>query len=146
MASKRRISYRLAVFSVPLIAFVGIATPALATVTSSTACNSTPFGFCTHETAGIYTTNKNVGRAYIDTNPSATKPAGWMGAQPSLYKGGAVCSGTSMTYTNGPAVGFSVPTYGYCGSGVYNSKGSVAAWNGSGYNNYYTPVTPNFNG
>ena len=77
------------------------------------------------------------------TRTGSTPPAGWMGAQVTLYKNGAQCSAGNMLYTTSAVAYFSRSTFpGYCGAGTLNARGSTAAYNGSGYNYYYTNYSP----
>lgn len=74
-------------------------------------------------------------------------PTGYMGAKAMLYNSSnQLIDFTSWYYNNGPANSLSVPTLGSgFSSGTYYSKGMTAAYNGNGYNQYYTFQSPNIN-
>ncbi|MEU5539965.1 ATP-dependent Lon protease [Streptomyces sp. NPDC020362] len=77
-------------------------------------------------------------------NQSTTNvPAGYMGALARLYRNQVLCTQTGYAYNTGPAAGMSVPTTGNaCGSGAYYSYGVSKAYNGNGYNAYFTYESP----
>ncbi len=88
--------------------------------------------------------NKKWAEVYVDkVGGSGTFPAGWMGAGVTLYRNGVACTNAVMTYTavamNNYARGTASVT---CGAGTYNARGSTAAYNGNGYNYYYTNYSP----
>jgi hypothetical protein len=91
--------------------------------------------------------NNTVMTGSITVRPTnGTIPGGWSGAQATLYHDGAVCLSASMYYnsdlsTQGWTGGIAVR---YCGGGNYTTRGSTAAYNGTGYNYYYTATSPIF--
>lgn len=92
--------------------------------------------------------NNTVMTASVTVKPTSGSgiPGGWSGAQATLYLNGAVCLSASMYYNPDPSTqgwtgGIAVR---YCGGGNYTSRGSTAAYNGNGYNYYYTYTSPIF--
>ncbi|RIJ77990.1 hypothetical protein D1871_04710 [Nakamurella silvestris] len=78
---------------------------------------------------------------------SVLVPPGYMGAQVTLYRNGVRCRTAAMNYSQYNNNAWNVyTTGGTCGTGVYYAKGSTAAYNGNGYNTYYTAQSPSFNG
>lgn len=88
------------------------------------------------------------GSAFADTaveqNPNGSGvPAGYMGAQAYLYFNDVVVKNTTMRYTNSDGyIRLYVNTSTYYGNGTYYSKGKSAAYNGNGYNYFYTFQSP----
>jgi hypothetical protein len=77
-----------------------------------------------------------------DTNHT-TIPAGWSGGQASVYLNGALCGSAAMWYEPNPSTSWGGGTVTpNCGHGNYTTRGSTAAYNGSGYNYYYTATSP----
>jgi hypothetical protein len=80
------------------------------------------------------------------TQNNSNTPTGYIGALARLYKNSALCASNGFTYTSGTASGLGVPTEGSgCGSGTYYSYGESAAYNGNGYNYFYTFKSPSQN-
>lgn len=80
------------------------------------------------------------------TTSSSTPPAGSIGTQPTLYRNNAQCAASAMKYASYATKFYSTSTNPKtCGSGVYYAKGSTAAYNGNGYNTYYTNSSPSQN-
>ncbi|NOU88665.1 hypothetical protein GC102_23360 [Paenibacillus sp. LMG 31460] len=80
----------------------------------------------------------------VQTQDSSNAPTGYMGAVARLYKSDVLCQSTSYSYNSSSAAGMgtSTTTTG-CGSGTYYSYGLSAAYNGNGYNEWYTFQSPN---
>lgn len=73
-------------------------------------------------------------------------PTGYMGAQGRLFKGDVALKTSIMKYNSGTAGGIIWGTdNGTFPAGAYYSKGVSAAYNGNGYNNYYTFQSPSIN-
>lgn len=84
--------------------------------------------------------------ANVYSGGNGEAPTGYMGVLPRLFKGSALCAQPSnYSYNPSPAVGYDVPVYAYCGSGSYSSYGVTKAYNGNGYNAYFTFQSPNIN-
>jgi hypothetical protein len=84
------------------------------------------------------TTVSNDGSGYI--------PTGYMGAQARLYKNDALYKYSTMGYSSAPVISFFATTgWSSGGSGTYYSYGMTAAYNGNGYTNYYTFISPSQN-
>lgn len=77
---------------------------------------------------------------------SGTVPTGYIGAQARLFKDDSLYKYSTMEY-NTSAVSGVVARTGYFkgGSGTYYSYGITAAYNGSGYDTYYTFKSPSQN-
>jgi hypothetical protein len=71
-----------------------------------------------------------------------TVPTGWMYARGRAFIGGNFCDEGWAVYNNIPAYEVSNGVWLSCGYGAYQSYGVVGAWNGNGYNYYYTFWTP----
>lgn len=71
-------------------------------------------------------------------------PGGYSGGQATLYKNGAACASSSLYYYPSTVASSwgGLGGHGYCGYGNYNARGSTAAYNGNGYNYYYTSTSP----
>jgi hypothetical protein len=83
--------------------------------------------------------------ASVKSTNGTTIPAGWSGEQTTLYRNGALCASSSMYYYRYATTGWSgLGGTGYCGYGNYNTRGSTAAYNGNGYNYYYTYTSPTY--
>ncbi len=79
----------------------------------------------------------------VASTNGATIPGGWSGGQASLYKDGALCATSSMDYYSSSTTGWTgLGGENNCGHGNYTSRGSTAAYNGSGYSYYYTYTSP----
>ncbi len=77
---------------------------------------------------------------------SGTVPSGYMGAQARLFKNGSLYKYSTMQYNSSADYGFVASTgYASGGSGTYYSYGITAAFNGNGYNNFYTFQSPSQN-
>lgn len=80
---------------------------------------------------------------WVKSTNGATIPAGWSGAQASLYLNGGTCGHGAMVYeevaTSSP---WGTSFDKWCGSGNYYARGSTAAYNGNGYSFYYTHESP----
>jgi len=85
--------------------------------------------------------------ASIYPTDGSTIPSGWMAADARKYKDGSLCEESGYEYNQSPATGMIVYANSVaCGSGTYYAYGLMAAWNGSGYQAYYQPQSPNLNG
>jgi hypothetical protein len=73
-------------------------------------------------------------------------PAGWMGVDARSFKNGSLCVQTGYQFNPGTYYSWYSRTSTGCGSGTYYSYGVIAAWNGSGYNYYYSQQSPSLNG
>lgn len=73
---------------------------------------------------------------------------GYVGQLPRLYKGTALCQQNSDYYYSGPTSHDLYTTAGgsACGAGTYYAYGVTKAYNGNGYNAYYTFKSPSING
>lgn len=78
---------------------------------------------------------------------AGTVPTAYMGTLARAYKDGAICVQTSMTYNSSAVSGKGSIVLGNpdCGAGIYHSQGRTEVYNGSGYDTYYTFLTPNIN-
>jgi len=94
--------------------------------------------------SSISTNSIMTGGVTVEPKNGATIPGGWSGGQASIYLNGALCSSAAMYYyPDSTAYGWSGGiTVRNCGSGNYTARGSTAAYNGSGYNYYYTATSP----
>lgn len=84
------------------------------------------------------------GTAVIQTQDLATVPTGWMGISSYLYNSSGVCVANSSWYYNPSAsigIGQTTPTV--TTPGYYYCKGLSQAYNGNGYDSYWTYQTPN---
>jgi hypothetical protein len=91
------------------------------------------------------TSNNSIMTAFIsvEKTTSGTIPAGWSSGQASLYRNGALCSSAAMYYYPSAVHSWSGgTTVKNCGRGNYTTRGSTGAYNGSGYNYYYTATSP----
>lgn len=80
---------------------------------------------------------------YDVKSTNTTIPGGWSGGQSSLYLGGVLCASSSLYYYPYNTTGWENPGGGgNCGTGNYTARGSTAAYNGNGYNYYYTYTSP----
>lgn len=89
--------------------------------------------------------NNSIMTGLVSVRPtSGTIPAGWSSGQASLYRDGALCSSAAMYYyPYATSAGWSGGTaIKNCGGGNYTTRGSTGAYNGSGYNYYYTATSP----
>jgi hypothetical protein len=103
-----------------------------------------PVAGVSYQNQSIISTN-TVMTGSISVRPtSGSIPGGWSGAQASLYLNGALCSSAAMYYDPyTSSAGWSGgSTVRYCGAGNYTTRGSTAAYNGNGYNYYYTATSP----
>ena len=91
--------------------------------------------------SGVYAGTK-VSR---NRNESGNVPIGYMGSQARLFKNDALYSSSTMTYNDEPLWSFSVTTGSTTNTGTYYSKGITAAYNGNGYDYYYTFASPSQN-
>ena len=99
--------------------------------------------------AGIHTNHVNNHRAHASTgidHSGGNLPSGYMGALPMRRNssGALLCQGTYY-YNDGPASGISNVGCFINNHSTYSSKGATRAWNGSGYNSYWTFLSPNQN-
>lgn len=94
----------------------------------------------------VPTMTKDEAETTIFTISGANVAAGWIAANGRKFKNGALCSQTGYEFNASAADGLGALTWGGCGAGVYYSYGTIAAWNGSGYNYYYSPKSPSLNG
>jgi hypothetical protein len=73
--------------------------------------------------------------------------AGWMGSNARKFKNGSLCEQTGYVYNNiSTSSQGALASETACGSGTYYSYGTLAVWNGSGYNYYYSQQSPSLNG
>jgi hypothetical protein len=80
---------------------------------------------------------------YDVKSTNTTIPGGWSGGQSSLYLGGVLCASSSLYYFPYDTTEWENPGGGgNCGTGNYTARGSTAAYNGNGYNYYYTYTSP----
>lgn len=92
-----------------------------------------------------FVSNSTVMTGYVQVKrpDGGTIPGGWSSGQASLYRNGALCKSAAMYYFPDP-----VPSWlggnavKNCGTGNYTTRGSTGAYNGSGYNYFYTATSP----
>ena len=84
---------------------------------------------------------------YVDTQDYSNVPTGYMGVKAQLYNSSDnLVAFSDWSYNNSEAWGWNQgAACSSCGSGIYYSKGVTAAYNGNGYNTYYTFQSPNIN-
>lgn len=130
---------------------------------ASIAAVATASASAAYGTVGTYTTNginyenqsgvaapengyKGYGYSEAATVSGGDVATGWIGVLPRLYlSNGDICAERSdYTYTNTSAASLATGVYGSCGTTyAYYSYGVTKAWNGNGYNAYFTFRTPN---
>lgn len=101
-----------------------------------------------YENQNMVSVNDSNGYVYAMTSVykdgSGTVPTGYMGAQARLYKDGALAVATTWSYnTSSSSSHWKQTSATYYGTGVFYSKGSTQAFNGSGYYQYSTFQSPN---
>jgi len=69
-------------------------------------------------------------------------PTGWMYARGRAFIGGNFCDEGWGVYNDTLSSGVDNGVWLSCGYGAYQSYGVVGAWNGNGYNYYYTFWSP----
>lgn len=141
MVRLRRASFAL--FGIFVMMF-SIAQPASATALYSAAWYYGPILGITYYNQSIVSDNTVMTSGYsIWSSNGQTIPGGWSGGQGFLYMNGALCANSSMYYNPQNSSGWSgAGGINYCGYGNYNARGITAAYNGNGYNNYYTAYSP----
>lgn len=104
------------------------------------------FGYSYQNYSSMQNTSANaVASTTVRNANSENMPGGYMGVNARIFTSGGTEKGESgFKYTNGPSSAFSVP-YLYGPSGTYYSYGVTRAYNGNGYNSYYTFKSPNLN-
>lgn len=144
----RRLKGRLVVVLGLVMAAIFIGAPSASAATYFSPFNYySTFGYNYWNQSAVVSDYPYRGTGYAGKNGTGTVPGAYMGIQMTLYKNGAYCRGASMYYSTSAASSIYINTAsGSCGTGVYNAKGSSAAYNGNGYNFYYTAASPSFNG
>lgn len=86
------------------------------------------------------------GYADVYNQTSDSVPTGYMGAEGRVFNSaGNLVASSNMKYNSSAASGLLVPSETYYSSGTYYSYGITAAYNGNGYNEYYTLKSPSIN-
>lgn len=92
-------------------------------------------------------TADNVGTGHADTyvlDTTGSSPAGWMEAEARVFiSTGAMCSTSGMIPAPSAGSTWAAHKQNTCGYGLRYSYGKSAAYNGNGYNYYYTFKSPN---
>jgi hypothetical protein len=146
--SRFRVAALAGTFLAAIVVGAGTA-PSIAAVAYSSVGQYT-VGSYTYRNYATVNTNPGIANAITDTAPwGFTAPSGWVGARGRLFtSGGALsCEGTNQ-YKSG-----STPSGTYFGaascsrltSGTWYSYGVSLGWNGSGYQSFYTFLSPNQN-
>lgn len=81
-------------------------------------------------------------RTTIGNSSGGSTPAGYMGVSPYLYYNNTLCSYSGPHYSPSSTVNYSAIIGANCGNGTYHSNGITYAYNGSGYDQVLTNVTP----
>lgn len=90
-------------------------------------------------------------QAYAVTLVSPTNksiPGGWAGAEPRIYKNGALVCTAGYTYNSSTLAQNGVLNPADCfynTIAVWYTQGATRAWNGSGYSSYWTFTSPSQN-
>jgi hypothetical protein len=141
---KRKFKFCVSIFLVGII--LGLSSiPVFAGITESPWGYYGPisgYSYKNHALLDVSTNGQNaLTSSYKDG--SGTVPAGYMGAQARLFKNDALYKYSSMLY-NSSASSTLVESTGYFkgGSGTYYSYGITAAYNGNGYDTFYTFKSP----
>lgn len=127
-----------------LLTVLATAAPASAVSTASSIWSTyTVIGIPYKNQAVVSNATIMTGYVNVARTDGGTIPAGWSSGQASLYLNGALCSSAAMTYYPYETPSWSGgTTFGNCGHGNYTTRGSTGAYNGSGYNYYYTATSP----
>jgi hypothetical protein len=133
-------------------ALMGVASAALAATSESEIGLTPTVNGHTYETQSLMYTQEpgspsDWGYTDLWTEGGGDVAAGWMGANARKFKNGSVCEQTGYQYnpySNNLQGALADNTA--CGSGTYYSYGTIALWNGSGYNYYYSEQSPSLNG
>ena len=81
---------------------------------------------------------------WVSTTGDDQVPAGYMAAQAKVYNSSGVLKKSSdLVYNDDPCIGYNTVTPNTIWSGTYYSKGLTKAYNGNGYDTYYTFTSPN---
>ena len=106
-----------------------------------------PFaGYSYRNQAGIHTTSSDVwASTWVENQAPANVPTGYMAAMARSYKSGVLCKVADYKYNSQPLSGMSQLVFGSCGRGAYSSQGITKAYNGNGYNAYWTFQSPSQN-
>lgn len=100
-------------------------------------------GYNYQNRAEIDTNNTSAwGYTEVETQKGANVPTGYMGTLARLYKGGSLCSQAGYSYNDIRTSYWENEDLNDCGSGNYYSYGATRAYNGNGYNSYYTFQSP----
>ena len=145
----RRGALKVALYALLIGAFFGGAGTALAGFASSPSYYYGPvYGYSYYNLAVVETgtSGAEAGTAVSDQSSSVNVPTGYMGAFARLYNGNNVLVESSgWYYNNQPLNGISYWTSYDTTHGTYYSYGITAAYNGNGYNDYYTYQSPEQN-
>lgn len=130
-------------FLVGLSIPVGVAAAYAATASSSWMNTGTVNGYSYKNQAQV-DNSYTAASTNVATTDESNAPAGYMGAWAGLYESnGTLCKQSSWFYNPVSAAGESTVTNGsYCGAGNYYSYGRSEAYTGSGYDAYYTYLSP----
>lgn len=80
---------------------------------------------------------------FLGVYGNKTIPGGYSSANASTYLNGALCSTAGDYYNPNPTTSWSGgTTVRNCGHGNYTTRGTTGAYNGTGYNFYYTSTSP----
>lgn len=123
---------------------VATTTVALATVTGPFSYYGPVLGISYKNDSFVNYTAQNGPYAGTDVYVTSGGP-GYIGQLPRLYKGTALCYQGSDYYYSGPTTYDLYTATHDCGSGTYYGYGVTKAYNGNGYNAYYTYKSPSIN-
>ncbi len=141
---KERVKFLVSIFT------GGVIIGALTTVVMAATAESNfrtygPINGYFYENQAIVSNDSSLSASTRVGNDSTAIPTGYMGARAELYKGGTLCSGNSWIYNAATQYWLTSTVVSSCGSGAYYSKGWSAAYNGNGYDQFYTNQSPNIN-
>lgn len=134
-------------------AFLGATSVALAAVSAKSGVAQTPtiYGHVYDSYSTVYTNEAGSPSDWASTTDytqqGSNAAPGYIGVDARKFKNGALCEQTGYVYNQFAENSFTIYANAVaCGSGTYYSYGLFQAYNGSGYNTYYSGQSPNLNG
>jgi len=122
---------------------VGTVAVAGATVEDSNSFNYGPVDGVSYGNQSAISNTPLYGFAGAWTSNNQDVPAGYIGVAANLYESNGVkCEGTTYSFNPSSSSGWSNATSGNCGATYYYGSGNTSAYNGDGYNNYATYLSP----
>ncbi len=145
MMPVRQIRIKAGLVGLLACGLVGSFTPqaSAATATSPWVYYGPVHGYSYKNRATVSTTPRIYAVTGVYNQSTGNVPSGYLGALARLYRNQTLCTQTGYVYNSGSANGMDVVTTGSsCGSGTYYSYGVSKAYNGNGYDAYFTYESP----